>query len=170
MAALTRIQRDTLAYVLIVLASVVLLVWVIPAYTPAYPGYGASPALVPNVAATIMLIMTILSIVRTMVAVRKGIELLAEDSTFPEEGEGTGFTQAGRLDIPHLIRFIVPSVLFVIGINTVGYIPSALGFMLLLQFLVGSRNPVRILVLSVVAVAFMYAAMRYGFGVPIPGY
>ena len=167
---MTRIQRDTLAYVLIVLASVVLLVWAIPAYTPAYPGYGASPALVPNVAATIMLVMAILAIVRTMVAGRKGIEPLAEDSIYSEEGGGTGFTQAGRLDILHLTRFIVPSALFVIGINTVGYIPSALGFMLLLQFLVGSRNPVRILVLSVAAVALMYVAMRYGFGVPIPGY
>ncbi len=167
---MTRIQRDTLAYALIVLASVVLFVWVIPAYTPPWPGYGASPALVPNVAAAIMLIMAALAIVRTLVAGRKGTRLLTEDSVYPEEEGGAGFTQAGRLDILHLTRFIVPAALFVVGIHTVGYIPSALGFMLLLQFLVGSRNPVRILVLSVVAVAFMYAAMRYGFGVPIPGY
>ena len=61
---MTRIQRDTVVYLCIVLASVAFLVWVIPNYTPAYPGYGASPALVPNVAVGIMLVMAVLALVR----------------------------------------------------------------------------------------------------------
>lgn len=166
---MTRIQRDTLAYVLIVLASVVLLAWAIPKYTPPYPGYGASPALVPNVAVAVMLVMAVLAIVRTEVARRRGTRLDAEESEFPEEGGGTGFTQVGRLDILHLLKYMVPAALFVVGIHTVGYIASALGFMLLLQYLVGARSHIRILAISVIAVALMYAVMRYGFGVPIPG-
>lgn len=166
---MTRIQRDTLAYVLIVLASVVLLAWAIPRYTPAYPGYGASPALVPNVAVAVMLVMAVLAIVRTEVARRRGTRLDAEESEYPQEGGGTGFTQVGRLDILHLFKFMVPAALFVVGIHTIGYMASAFGFMLLLQYLVGARNHVRILAISVIAVALMYAVMRYGFGVPIPG-
>ncbi len=159
-----------LAYVLIALASLLLLVWAIPAYTPAYPGYGASPALVPNVSAAVMLIMAILAFIRLLVAIRGGRALNVQETVFPDEGGGSGFTQVGRVDIIHLTRFMVPSALYVIGINTIGYLPSALIFLLLLQYLVGARNPIKILVLAVVAVAVMYAAMRYFFGVPIPGY
>ncbi|MGB5467211.1 MAG: hypothetical protein WBM84_14120, partial [Sedimenticolaceae bacterium] len=61
---MTRIQRDTVVYICIVVASVASLIWVIPAYTPPYPGYGASPALVPNVAVGIMLVMAVLALVR----------------------------------------------------------------------------------------------------------
>ncbi len=167
---MTRVQRDILAYVLIILISMVLLGWAIPVYTPPYPGYGASPALVPNVAVGVILIMAVLAIVRTVMAVRGGAALRETESTYPDDGDNSGFTQVGRLNIVHLAKFVVPAVLFVVGINTIGYLPSALGFLLLLQYLVGARNPVTIVLLAVVVVALMYAAMRYGFGVPIPGY
>ncbi len=158
-----------LAYAVIALASVLFLVWAIPVYTPAYPGYGASPALVPNVAVSVMLVMAILAIARSLAAVRGGAPLSEEEATYPEEGSGSGFTQVGRVDIVHLVKFMAPAALYVIGIHTIGYLPSALIFLLLLQYLVGARSPVRIAVLAVAAVALMYAAMRYGFGVPIPG-
>ena len=167
---MNRVQRDILAYVFVALASLLLLTWAIPAYTPPYPGYGASPALVPNVVVIVMLIMAILGVVRSTMAIRDSSTLSEEETTFPEDGGGSGFTQVGRLDIIHLAKFMIPAALFVIGINTIGYIPSALGFVVLVQYLVGARSPVKILVLSVAAVAFMYVAMRYGFGVPIPGY
>ena len=165
-----RVQRDMLAYVFIALASMLLLIWAIPVYTPAYPGYGASPALVPNVAVAVMLVMAVLAILRSVLASRRGISLSEDDTTYPEEAGGSGFTQVGRVDIVHLAKFMIPAALFVTGINTIGYIPSSLLFLLLLQYLVGARNPVKILLLSAAAVALMYAAMRYGFGVPIPGY
>ena len=114
--------------------------------------------------------MAVLAIVRTVMAVRGGAALRETESTYPDDGDNSGFTQVGRLNIVHLAKFVVPAVLFVVGINTIGYLPSALGFLLLLQYLVGARNPVTIVLLAVVVVALMYAAMRYGFGVPIPGY
>ena len=167
---MTRIQRDMLANVLIVLASVALLVWAIPVYTPPYPGYGASPALVPNVVAAVMLIMALLALLRSVMAIRKGIALSEEESTYPEDGGSSGFTQVGKLEILHLIKFMIAAGLFVYGIWTIGYIASALGFLLLLQWLVGARKVISVLLIAVIAVTVMYAAMRYGFGVPIPGY
>ena len=160
-----------LAYALIALACVLLLVWAIPVYTPAYPGYGASPALVPNVAVGVMLVMAVLAIVRSVIAIKGNTPLSEEESAYPEEGGGgTGFTQVGRLDVVHLAKFMVPAALFVIGINSIGYLPSALAFLLLLQYLVGARSPVKIVLLAIVTVSLMYVAMRYGFGVPVPGY
>ena len=158
-----------LANVVITLASVLLLVWAIPVYTPAYPGYGASPALVPVVAVGIMLVMAILAIVRTVVALKGSAPLSEEESSYPDEGKGTGFTQVGRLDIVHLAKFMIPAALLVIGIGTIGYLPSALAFLLVLQYLVGARNWIKIVLLAIITVALMYAAMRYGFGVPVPG-
>ena len=158
-----------LANVVITLASVLLLIWAIPVYTPAYPGYGASPALVPIVAVGVMLVMAILAIIRYLLAIKSNSPLSEEESTYPDEGEGSGFTQVGRLDIGHLVKFMVPAVLLVIGIDTIGYIPTALAFLLLIQYLVGARNWLKIVLLAVITVALMYAAMRYGFGVPIPG-
>ena len=159
-----------LAYVFVALASVLLFIWAIPVFTPPYPGYGASPALVPNVATGVMLVMAILAIIRSVIAIRGITPLSEEESTYPDEGSASGFTQVGRVDIIHLAKFMIAAALFVIGINTIGYIPSALGFLVLLQYLVGARNPIKIVILAVVAVALMYAAMRYGFGVPVPGY
>ncbi len=167
---MSRIKRDMLAYVLIALASVLLLVWAIPVYTPAYPGYGASPALVPNVVVAVMLVMAVLAIIRSFLAIKGTTPLSEEESTYPDELERSGFTQVGHLDIVHLAKFMIPAALFVVGINTVGYLPSAFIFLLLLQYLVGARNPIKILLLAIATVALMYAAMRYGFGVPIPGY
>ena len=158
-----------LANVVITLASVLLLVWAIPVYTPAYPGYGASPALVPVVAVGIMLVMAILAIVRTVVALKGSAPLSEEESSYPDQGKGTGFTQVGRLDIVHLAKFMIPAALLVIGIGTIGYLPSALAFLLVLQYLVGARNWIKIVLLAIITVALMYAAMRYGFGVPVPG-
>ena len=167
---MNRVQRDMLAYVFIALASVLLLVWAIPAYTPAYPGYGASPALVPNVSAAVMLVMAILALIRSLLAIRGGRPLSVEETVYPDEEGGSGFTQVGRVDIVHLAKFMVPAGLYVVGINTIGFLPSALIFLLLLQILVGARSPIKIPVLAVVAFALMYASIRYGFGVPIPGY
>ncbi len=167
---MTRVQRDLLTNVLIVLVSVYFVFWGIPLYTPPYPGYGASPALVPYVVVGVMCFMAVLAMVRTVLARRGGAELNEAERAYPDDSGKSGFTQVGRLDLVHLAKFMVPAVLLVIGIHTIGYIPSALGFLVLLQYLMGARNLVTIGLLAMVAVALMYAAMRYGFGVPIPGY
>jgi len=167
---LNRIQRDVLANVLIVLASVLLLFWAIPVYTPAYPGYGASPALVPIVVVCVMLVMAILAILRAVFAIQGKAPMSEEESTYPNDAIRSGFTQVGPLDIGHLVKFMGPAALFVIGIHTIGFLPSAVLFLLLLQLLVGARSWIQIPLLAVIAVALMYIAMRYGFGVPIPGY
>ena len=168
---MTRIQRDTAISAAIVLACVVLLVAVIPAYTPPYPGYGASPALVPNVAASVMLVMSILALLRNVLVIWRNREIPPEELDYPGEGgnEASGFTQVGRVNLLHLARFMVPCALLVPAMNWLGFIPTAIAFMLVIQFVVGRRQPVPAILVAVSTVAVVYVAMRFGFNVPMPG-
>ncbi len=166
---MTRIQRDTIAYLLIVAFCILMLAWAIPNYTPDYPGYGASPALVPNVSISVILVMSILVLVRNATSRLKGKALPPGESEFPEDGKTTGFTQVGRVKLFRLLSFMIPCALLVIGIDYIGYIPAALLFMLAIQFVIGTRTFVQPIIVSVAAVGVLYIVMRYGFGVPVPG-
>jgi len=146
-----------------------MLTWAIPTYTPAYPGYGASPALVPNVSISIMLVMSILVLIRNAVAKFAGKKLPPEESEFPEDAQTSGFTQVGRVKLFHLASFMIPCALLVVGIEYIGYMPAAFLFLLVIQFVIGSREWFQPTFVSVVAVAVMFIIMRFGFGVPVPG-
>ncbi len=146
-----------------------MLIWLIPNYTPPYPGYGASPALVPNVSVGIMMAMSILALLKNLLAAYAGKQVPPEESEFPDDAQTGGFTQVGRIKLFHLLSFIVPCGLLVVGINTIGYLPAAFLFMLVIQYIVGSKKLIQPFVVSLSAVALMYIIMRYGFGVPIPG-
>ncbi len=166
---MTRIQRDTVIYICIALGSVALLISIIPAYTPPYPGYGASPALVPNVAVGIMLVMSVLALVRNGLAYWWGRTRSPEESEYPDEGESDGFSQVGKVKIWHLGRLIIPCALLIPAMDWIGYIPAGIAFMLVIQYLVGRREPIRPVILSFAVVFIIYVAMRYGFNVPVPG-
>jgi hypothetical protein len=166
---LTRIQRETIANLLIVGFCLLMFIWAIPTYTPAYPGYGASPALVANVSVGVIMVMAGLSLVRLFLARFAGKTLPPAEGQFPEEAQSTGFTQVGRLKLYHLALLMVPCVLLMVGIEYLGYVPTAFLFMLVLQYVIGNRNWLQMTVLAIVAVAAMYVIMRYGFGVPVPG-
>jgi len=166
----TRIKRDSIAYLVIAGFCIVMLSWAIPTYTPPYPGYGASPALVSNVAVGVILFMACLSLIRIGLALYLNKPIPDSESKFPEDmnGEG-GFTQIGRVKLDHLVRIMVPCILLVIAIEYVSYIFTAFIFLMIFQYAIGSRNWVTSISLSVILTAVLYIVMRYGFGVPIPG-
>jgi hypothetical protein len=168
------VQTETAIYAGIALAGIALLVWIIPAYTPPYPGYGAPPALVPNVAVGLMLFMAVLELVRTGISQRRGRRSPADapPSATPAGSDAEasdGFTQAGQANLGHLLRFMVPCGLLVPAWTWIGFIPASILFLLVVQYLVGQRRPVTAVLLALVVVAVIYAAMRYGFSVPVPG-
>jgi hypothetical protein len=166
----TRIKRDTIAYLLISGFCIVMLAWGIPTYTPAYPGYGASAALVPNVAVSVMLFMAILSLVRVAMAVYTNKPVCSEETEFPEDlGEGDGFTQVGRMSMHHLASVMIPCVLLVVAIEYIGYELASFAFLMIVQYVIGSRKWIQSIVLAIVLTAVLYIIMRYGFGVPVPG-
>lgn len=159
-----------IAYLLIIVFSIVLFTWAIPTYTPAYPGYGASPALVPNVAVGVMLFMAILSLVTVAIALYTKKTLPKEETEFPEDLEdGGGFTQIGRVNLYHLARIMIPCVLLVVAIEYIGYMLASFAFLMVLQYIIGSRKWLQSIVVSITLTAVLYIIMRYGFGVPVPG-
>ena len=166
----TRIKRDAIAYLLIVGFCILMFTWGIPKYTPAYPGYGASPALVPNVSVGVMLFMACLSLVRVGVALYMKKPIVAEESEFPEDLEDdSGFTQVGRVKIVQLASLMIPCVLLVVAIEYIGYMLASLAFLMILQYVIGNRKWLQSIALSIILTAVLYIVMRYGFGVPVPG-
>lgn len=167
---MTRIQRDSIAYLFVIGFSIIMLAWAIPKYTPEYPGYGASAALVPNVAVSLMLVMAAISLITIGIAVYTKKPLPVEETEFPEDLEDdNGFTQVGRVNLYHLARIMIPSVLLVVAIDYIGYVFTSIAFLMFFQYAIGSRKWVQITLLAITVTAVLYIVMRYGFGVPVPG-
>ncbi len=167
---MTRIKRDSIAYVVIAGFSILMLTWAIPTYTPEYPGYGASPALVPNVAVGIMLFMACLSLIRLGLAVLKNKSIPAAESEFPEDmNEEAGFTQVGRVKLYHLASIIIPSILLIVAIEYIAYMFVSIAFLIVFQYVIGSRSWLQMTTVSIILTVVLYIIMRYGFGVPVPG-
>lgn len=167
---MTRIKRDSIAYLVISGFCLLLITWGIPNYTPPYPGYGASPALVPYVAVGIILFMACLSLLRNVVAVCRNKFLSAEESEFPEDtAEGASFTQVGRVKLKHLISIMIPAILLIVAIEYIPYVFVSVAFLMIFQYVIGSRKWLQIVLVSVILTAVLYIVMRYGFGVPVPG-
>ena len=167
---MTRIHRDSIGYLLIIAFCVVMLSWGIPTYTPAYPGYGASAALVPNVAVCVVLVMALVSLARVWIAIWLDKPIPLVEREFPGElGDSDGFTQVGRVNLVHIVSIIGPSVLLLVAIEYLGYEISSILFLMLIQFVIGSRRWLQMSVIAVVLTAVLFVVMRYGFGVPVPG-
>ncbi len=167
---MTRIQRDAIGYLLVIGFCIVMLAWAIPTYTPAYPGYGAPPDLVADVAVGVMLFMAGLSLLRIVVATYLDKPIPDNEREFPEDlDDGAGFTQVGRVNLRHLAGILVPSLLLVVAIEYVGYAIASLVYLVVIQYMIGSRRWLQLSVVAVSLVAVLYVVMRYGFGVPVPG-
>lgn len=167
---MTRIKRDSIAYLFVIGFSILMLVWAIPTYTPEYPGYGASAALVPVVAVSLMLLMAVISLITIGIAAYTNKPLPVEESEFPEDLEDeSGFTQVGRVNLYHLARLMIPGVLLVIAIDYIGYELTSFAFLMILQYAIGNRKWIQSVMLSIILTAVLYIVMRYGFGVPVPG-
>lgn len=167
---MTRIKRDLIAYLLIVGFCILMLSWAIPEYTPAYPGYGASPALMPIVSVGVILFMACLSLIFVGVSLYTNKPPPVEEREFPEDlDDDSGFTQVGRVNLAHLASIMIPSVLLVVAIEYIGYMLASFAFLLVLQYVIGSRKWLQTIMVAIILTAVLYVVMRYGFGVPVPG-
>lgn len=167
---MTRVEREMVASLAIIGFCILMLSWGIPTYTPAYPGYGASSALVPNICISIMLFMACLSLLRYGLALFFKKSMSAKELLFPEDIEdSTSFTQEGRVKLKHLASTMIPCVLLVIAIEYIAYAFVAFIFLMVFQYVIGSRNWLQSALVSVALTAVLYIVMRYGFGVPVPG-
>ncbi|MEW6669276.1 MAG: tripartite tricarboxylate transporter TctB family protein [Thermodesulfobacteriota bacterium] len=157
--------RDNLIFGGITIGCVAFLMWIIPAETPPYPGYGVSAALLPNVAVVIILVLSVLSLVRNLIAYRAERSM---GTATPEKRPSGANSLERRVHLWHLARFMIPCLLLMPAMEWAGFIPAGLVFMLLIQYLCGQRKPVPAALVAAVLVGVFYVAMRYGLGVPMP--
>jgi len=155
-------KRENLVSGGVALGSLVFLIWIIPTFTPPYPGYGVSSALLPNVAFGIILALSLLSLGHNIFSHYRA------KSTNSEEGQPGDIRPEDRAHLWHLTCFMIPCVLLMPAMQWVGFIPGGLLFMLLIQYLCGQRKPVTLVLVAVLTVGLIYAAMRYGLGIPMP--
>ena len=160
-------QRDNLLFSSIVLSCVVSLVWVIPNYTPAYPGYGVPGSLVPNVAVSTILFLSLLALLSNLVSSSKARR--------DNRGQQPDKSPVDRIHLSHLLLFMVPSFLMMPTMKKFNFLPYDLGFilpgvilMLVMQWLCGQRKPVPLVLVAVIPVGVIYTAIRFGLGVPMP--
>ncbi len=161
-------QRDNLIYGGIALGSLVFLLWVIPAYTPPYPGYGVSSALVPNVAMGIILLLSVVSLIKNFAAHLKVKAITTQRAKHSQGDQAEVVDPEKRVHLLHLAKFMIPSVFLMPGIQLVGFIPAGIVFMLIIQLLCGQRKPLPLVLVSVITVVTLYAVMTYGLSVPMP--
>jgi hypothetical protein len=155
-------KRENLVSGGIAVGSMFVLFWVIPTFTPPYPGYGVSSALLPNLAFGIILALSLLSL---------GLNIstqLRSKSPNPAEGQPEDIRPEDRVHLLHLAAFMVPCILLMPAMKYLGFIPGGLLFMLLIQYLCGQRKPLTMAIVAAGAVGIVYAAMRYGLSVPMP--
>lgn len=151
--------RDNIIYGGIVLSCVVFLLWVIPAYTPKYPGYGVPASLVPNVVVGIILVISALTLMSDLLTYLSKKPVSREEREIPEEG---------KVHLWHLVKFMIPCVLLMPAMKWAGFIPAGAVFMLVIQYICGQRKPVPLALVTVCTVGILYAVMRYGLSVPMP--
>ncbi|WP_165176672.1 tripartite tricarboxylate transporter TctB family protein [Desulfovibrio sp. ZJ369] len=152
-------QRDACGYAGMAVVSLLLLVWIIPAWSPPWPGYGMPPSLVPNVAAGILLALSLWGLARSFLFFRK---TRGQRAPMPE---GTPKKTRGWL---YLLIFVTPCALLMPAMASVGFVPAGIGFMLLIQWLCGQRRPLPLILVSVLPVLTIWALMRFALGVPMP--
>lgn len=162
---MTRIKRDNLVSSIISLVCVIFLIWVIPAFTPEYPGYGLSSRLLPNVVFGAILVLSVLQLAQNLL-IDLGGEI--EKSTSPGKSLSGDIPREDRVHLWHLISFMLPCFLLMPFMRWVGFILGGFLFMMLMQYLCGQRKPVTMLTVAVCTVGLSYAAMRYGLGIPMP--
>jgi len=153
--------KDYLVYGFIVLVCLAFLGWVIPTYTPAYPGYGVPTSLLPNVSVGIILALALLGLVRNALA-----HWALKKAKTAEAPAIIG--EFDRVHLLHLGRFFIPCVLLMPAMKWIGFIPAGLVFMLLIQYLCGQRKPIPMVLVAVISVGILYVAMRFGLGAPMP--
>ncbi len=153
---MTARERENYVYGGVIAGCLVFLLWLIPKYSPPYPGYGLPTTLIPNVAVGFILLLAIVELLRNFLAARK--------AAAPAEP----VAEKDKAHVLHFLKFMVPCVLVLPAMKAVGFIPAGAVFLLLVQYLCGQRKPVTMGIVTVCAVGLMYVAMRYGLSVPMP--
>ncbi len=161
--------RDNYGYLGMIFLSLLLLLWIIPEWSPPWPGYGMPPSLMPNLAAGFILALATIGLLRNCFASLQ--EKKALQGSKPDAKDLPKIAPAGKKRFPgwlHLLIFVIPCALLMPAMNVFGFIPSGLVFMLLIQWLCGQRKPLVMILVAALSIGLLWALMRFALAVPLP--
>lgn len=144
--------------------SLIFLIWIIPIFTPPYPGYGISSALLPNIVFSIILGLSLLSMIRDIISTWKEKQ---DDNRIKTSTQNKIHPQRKR-PFGHIVTFMIPCILLMPAMNLLGFIPAGFLFLLLMQYLCGQKKALMMFIVAICVVAVVYCVMRYGLGAPMP--
>lgn len=149
-------MRRTLlaAYLLLGLLSVVLIVWLIPAYTPPHSGYGMPPAVLPYILSSILLICSLLCAFDAYRAMRAG----------PDETP----TPLPLKRWIHLAVYAAVLFLAMPVMERAGFFMGSVIVLAVLQWLAGQRNLFTLAAVSVGVAGVTWVILWYGLQAPLP--
>jgi MFS superfamily sulfate permease-like transporter len=164
---MTTKTRDNIVAGGIALGSVFFLVWAIPNFTPAYPGYGVSSRLLPNVVISLILALSVLSLVTNILFHYRTKSSVTTEERRAEK-EKDEIRPEDKVHLWHLAIFMIPCILLFPALRWIGFIPGAILFMMVMQYFCGQRNPLIIVIVAICTAGVIYMAIMYGLKVPMP--
>ncbi|MDR2820063.1 MAG: tripartite tricarboxylate transporter TctB family protein [Desulfovibrio sp.] len=153
---MTELRRNIMGYCIVALGGLALLLLIIPANVPEYPGYGVPASVLPNIAAGFILILALVGLLRSLSDLR---------ARKRHADKATSISLASLL---RLLSFILPCALLMPAMSRLGFIPAGIAFMLVIQLCCRQRKPLVMTAVAVLPVLAVYAAMRFVLGVPMP--
>ncbi len=153
------ISNRQIASVIVIIVGFVLLFWVIPAQTTTF-GDDMGPALLPSVAAGLMVFLAVIDLVNSTVNTLRHRSSGAHVIEYDVAMRGPQFAS--------LFMVAILLVLFAFALHPLGYPLAGLALLLALNFFLGARAYARITLLGICTVAVVYCGMKFGFGANLP--
>ncbi|MBP3730181.1 MAG: tripartite tricarboxylate transporter TctB family protein [Mailhella sp.] len=143
---------NILAYLFLLLFCTVCFTYVIPNWTPPYPGFGVPASYVPSVLCGVIAALSLIGLILTFV--RK---------TGSEKSSGLTFRRFG-----HFLLLLLPIAVSMPLMKTLTFVPGSIIVIAALQIFAGERSWLRIACVSGITAVLAYAGLWYGLHLPLP--
>lgn len=155
-------RTDIAAGLFIAAFALLLLFWIIPANTsPPQSESNLSPSFLPSVAATTMLVLSLLLASGALLGKRADDGELHEE--FGAEARGMGWRELR--DVAVWGAF---SVIMMLGFSTVGFLATSIPALALMLLFTGVRSPSTIVATSILTPGLIYLIAWHAFSVQLP--
>ena len=143
---------NILAYSFLIAFCVFAFTYVIPTWTPPYPGFGVPASYMPNVLCGVICVLSAVGLFQTLIK-----------KTGKDKPSGLSAKMFGQF-----ILLLLPIAVSMPLMQKLTFIPGAAITIALLQIFAGERRPLHIILVSVITAAVTYAGLWYGLRLPLP--
>ncbi|MBO4318255.1 MAG: tripartite tricarboxylate transporter TctB family protein [Mailhella sp.] len=143
---------NILAYSFLIVFCVFAFTYIIPTWTPPYPGFGVPASYMPNALCGVICGLSVLGLLQTLI--RK---------TGADKASGFTAKMFGQF-----LLLLLPIAISMPLMQKLTFIPGAVITIALLQFFAGERRWLYLSLIPVITAVIVYAGMWYGLRLPLP--